>query len=98
MPYLSSVLNGTSNWHKIGADLADDSVVNGLRNGSVVKFSDITSLMQQEYGNTNGAKMVENGFLTKMKQYMDSWEVLNASVQGEQYVFVHKNHAKMLLK
>ena len=93
---VQGMLDRAQKWEVIGARIAQDCLVNGLRAGEIVKLSDITAFIKQNHS-YNG-NVVENGFLNQMMSYIDSGEIININVEGGDMVFVHKDHANDLLK
>lgn len=82
-------------WIKIGYEIADDCYVNGLEKGSPVFLSQVTKQIHEQY-NYN-ANVIENGFLTRLKEYIDKGLVINYSIEGGDAMFVHPDHAESIL-
>lgn len=79
----------------IGAEIAEDCVANGLRQGEIVKLSDIESVIAENHPDT--ATPIGTGFMERMLYYTRSGEVLNMNVEGGDVVFVHKDYKKHFL-
>lgn len=80
----------------MGTQIADDCVENGLRTGEIIKLSNIQQFIAKNQPHNSSA--VENGFLNRMLEYVNSGEILNMPVQGGDMVFVHKNHVSAFMK
>lgn len=92
---MQDMLDRSQKWQVLGAEIADECLKSGLRKGEIVKLSDITTFIKQSY--TYNGNVVENGFLNKMSEYIDSGEVLSISAETGDIVFIHKNHVNDLI-
>jgi hypothetical protein len=79
-----------SGQEKLGRDIADDCMVNGLRGGEIVKSEDITRHIHESYDYQPDA--VDTGFLTRMAEYAQSGEVIQINVENGNFLFVHRDH------
>lgn len=77
---------------KLGQDIADDCFINGLSAGEYVSLEDISHMIHSKFDYMPHA--VENGFLHRMKEYIESGVVVNLSVKEVGTVFVHKDHVE----
>jgi hypothetical protein len=83
-------------WDAIGMDLADDCYQNGLAKGEIVRLSDITFLISENYAyNTN---IVQGGFLRKMELYHNQATEVKVKDERGDIVFIHKNFVEEILK
>ncbi len=73
----------------VGEDIADECYVNGLLKGEFVKLSDIENMIQES---TSHPAQTLNGFYKRMKEYVESGEVVSIPLEKNELVFVHKNH------
>ena len=89
------MMERSSKWESKGGEIAEDCLNNGLLKGEIVRLSEITNAIRQHY--SYNANVVEHGFLTKMKSYVDQGSVININAEGGDMVFVHKNHAEEIL-
>lgn len=84
------MMGRSKEWCLIGEQIANDCLVNGLRKGERVNLSEITAFINQNYTYNTGA--VENGFLTRMKVFIENDEILNFTGENGETVFIHKNY------
>jgi len=89
------MMERSSKWESKGGEIAEDCLNHGLLKGEIVRLSEITNAIRQHY--SYNANVVEHGFLTKMKSYVDQGYVININAEGGDMVFVHKNHAEEIL-
>jgi len=93
---MSIIKKTDSKWFTIGEDIAEDCFNNGLIKGKPVYLNQTIKQIHDHY-NFN-ANVIENGFLSKMEQYIDSGVVINLSVQGVESMFIHKDYAQEVIK
>ena len=79
-----------------GEQIALDCFHNGLKAGEIVKLTDITQLINENYANMPAS--VEDGFLDRMKLFVESGEVVSMNGEGREIIFFHRDHAHDLLK
>lgn len=92
---ISGMFERSENWQSKGVEMAIDCYENGLKNGALIQFDQISEQIKLHYPNNVGS--IENGFLTQMKIYIDSEEVVNVSIEGSTLNFIHKDYLKDLM-
>lgn len=92
---ISGILERSENWQAKGAEMAVDCYENGLKKGALIQFDQIIEQIKSHYPNNVGP--IENGFLTQMKQYMDSGDVVNVTIESTTLNFIHKDYLKDLM-
>lgn len=85
-----------SKWEVIGADLAKDCYQNGLAKGEIIRLSEMTSLISENY--TYNTNIVQSGFLSQMDLYLHQGSIVNVNDEHGDIVFVHKDFAGEILK
>jgi hypothetical protein len=93
---ISGMFERSENWQAKGSEIAVDCYENGLKDGALIRFTQILDLIETNYPNNIGP--IENGFLTQMNKYIDSGEVVNVSIEGDELNFIHKEHLKNLME
>lgn len=80
----------------IGRQIADDCVEGGLKNGDSVKLSEMERFITSNH--LYNTEVVINGFLTRIRDYIEAEEIISLSVEGGDMIFVHKDHVDAFLK
>lgn len=93
---VSGMFERSENWQAKGVEIAIDCYENGLKDGALIRFTQILDLIKNNYPNNVGP--IENGFLMQMNKYLDSGEIVNVSIEGESLNFIHKDHLKSLME
>lgn len=89
------VLPDSVKWTSIGGSIANDCLENGLREGGIVRYSEIAEYIASRHQHHSSA--VQYGFTSRMQQFVESGEIVIAKVEGDEIVFVHEKHADELL-
>lgn len=85
----------STKWTALGEVIANDCLENGLREGGIVRYSEIKEYIESRHKYNTSA--VEYGFTDRMLEFVKSGEVINLKVEGGDTVFVHKKYADELL-
>ena len=81
----------TREYQKIGIEIANDCYSNGLRNGEVVKYSEIQDFIKDNHA--YNAQVIENGFLKRMSSYVEEGSVISTKIDDLGIVFIHTEYA-----
>jgi hypothetical protein len=90
------MMQASEKWYAMGHHIADDCLENGLREGGIVRLSEIEEYIYSRH--KYNADAIQVGFKERMKQFADSGEVLVLRVKGGDLAFVHERHADAVLK
>ena len=80
----------------IGKEIALDCYQNGLQNGEVVHFSDISNLINENYPYM--ASSVEVGFLDEMITLVEAGSVISVNGEGREITYIHRDHSDKFLR
>jgi len=83
-------------WTALGEGIANDCLENGLREGGIVRYSEIKEYIESRHKYNTSA--VQHGFTSRMLQFVKSGEVIHLNAEGGDIVFVHEKYADDVLK
>lgn len=96
MESLKKTISGLGGKQKeIGAKIADDCFVNGLKSGEIIRLSIISSTIKKEFSYMPSA--IEFGFISRMKEYIDSGSVASISTEDGDVIFIHEKYVDTIL-
>jgi len=93
---MGRMMSRSENWTTIGEAIANDCLENGLREGGVVRYSEIAEYIASRH--KYNTSVVQLGFTNRMHQFVQSGEIITAKAENGDLIFVHEKYADDILK